>query len=189
MPRDFGTTFVTQCAPVMAGLKAANLFRWVEPDAAALAGTLASWRRQLAPRGVEIETLHFCPRAHAYLIYVYRPARLQAILGRDAPRALLRAAGYPEAGGCRRCLDCLCARLRQGGEFPHEIGVFLDYPLADVVGFIQNRGKNSTFTGYWKSYQDPEQARAQYARLRKCTEVYLRCYRSGTPVTRLTVAA
>ena len=66
---------------------------------------------------------------------------------------------------------------------------FLDYPLADVVGFIQNRGKNSTFTGYWKSYQDPEQARAQYARLRKCTEVYLRCYRSGTPVTRLTVAA
>ena len=141
MPRDFGTTFVTQCAPVMAGLKAANLFRWVEPDAAALAGTLASWRRQLAPRGVEIETLHFCPRAHAYLIYVYRPARLQAILGRDAPRALLRAAGYPAAGGCRRCLDCLCARLRQGGEFPHEIGVFLDYPLADVVGFIQNRAR------------------------------------------------
>ena len=40
MPRDFGTTFVTQCAPVMAGLKAANLFRWVEPDAAALAGTI-----------------------------------------------------------------------------------------------------------------------------------------------------
>lgn len=141
------------------------------------------------PARDEIETLHFCPRAHAYLIYVYRPARLQAILGRDAPRALLRAAGYPAAGGCRRCLDCLCARLRQGGEFPHEIGVFLDYPLADVVGFIQNRGKNSTFTGYWKSYQDPEQARAQYARLRKCTEVYLRCYRSGTPVAQLTVAA
>ena len=49
MPRDFGTTFVTQCAPVMAGLKAANLFRWVEPDAAALAGTLASWRAAAGP--------------------------------------------------------------------------------------------------------------------------------------------
>ena len=189
MQRDFGRTFVTQCAPVMAGLKAANLFRWVEPDATVMADTLTSWRRQLAPRGVEIETLYFCPRAAAYLLYVYRPARLGVILGQAAPRALLDAVGYPAADGCRGCLDHLCARLRQGGEFPHEIGVFLDYPLANVVGFIKNRGKNSTFTGYWKSYQDPEQARAQYVRLRKCTEVYLRCYRRGVPVSRLTVAA
>ena len=36
MQRDFGISFVTQCAPVMAGLKPANLFRWVEPDGAAL---------------------------------------------------------------------------------------------------------------------------------------------------------
>ena len=30
MQRDFGISFVTQCAPVMAGLKPANLFRWVK---------------------------------------------------------------------------------------------------------------------------------------------------------------
>lgn len=40
MKRDFGTTFVTQCAPVMAGLKAGGLFRWVEPDAAAMEALL-----------------------------------------------------------------------------------------------------------------------------------------------------
>ena len=57
MQRDFGNTFVTQCAPVMAGLKAANLFRWVEPDAAVLADTLARWRRQLAPRGVTVNAI------------------------------------------------------------------------------------------------------------------------------------
>mgnify|MGYP000066725896 CR=1 FL=1 len=51
MQRDFGTTFVTQCAPVMAGLKAANLFRWVEPDAGALAALLDAWRSQLGPPG------------------------------------------------------------------------------------------------------------------------------------------
>ena len=124
MQRDFGSTFVTQCAPVMAGLKAANLFRWVEPDAAVMAGTLAAWRRQLAPRGVEIETLHFCPRACAYLLYVYRPARLGAILGQAAPRALLRAAGYPAAGGGRRGLDSQSARQRPGGALPPENGVF-----------------------------------------------------------------
>ena len=62
MQRDFGTTFVTQCAPVMAGLKAANLFRWVEPDAGALAALLDAWRSQLGPRGVQIEVLKSCPR-------------------------------------------------------------------------------------------------------------------------------
>ena len=36
MQRDFGVAFVTQCAPVMAGLKPANLFRWVELDASAM---------------------------------------------------------------------------------------------------------------------------------------------------------
>lgn len=41
MQRDFGISFVTQCAPVMAGLKPANLFRWVEPDAASMHKTLA----------------------------------------------------------------------------------------------------------------------------------------------------
>ena len=29
--------------------------------------------------------------------------------------------------------------LRLSEEFPHEIGLFLDYPLEDVKGFIENR--------------------------------------------------
>lgn len=41
MRRDFGVAFITQCAPVMAGIKPANLFRWVEPDAASMHKTLA----------------------------------------------------------------------------------------------------------------------------------------------------
>lgn len=188
MQRDFGTTFVTQCAPVMAGLKAANLFRWVEPDAGALAALLDAWRGQLGPRGVQIEVLKSCPRTHAHLIYVYRQGRLGDILHRPAVQGFLCAAGYPRTADCRRCLDCLSTRLRQEQEFPHEIGVFLDYPLQDVIGFVQNKGKNYTFTGYWRSYEDPARARDRFARLRKCTDVYLRCYRSGMPVTRLTVA-
>lgn len=188
MKRDFGTTFVTQCAPVMAGLKAGGLFRWVEPDAAAMEALLHTWRSQLEPRGVKIEVLKACPRTHAYLIYAYRQGRLRDILHQPAVRGFLCSAGYPHTADCRRCLDCLCARLQQEGEFPHEIGVFLDYPLQDVIGFMQNRGKNYTFTGYWRSYGDPERARDRFAHLRKCTDVYLRCYHSGTPVTRLTVA-
>ena len=38
--------------------------------------------------------------------------------------------------------------------FPHEIGVFLGYPLDDVKGFIKNEGKKYLMIGYWKVYSD-----------------------------------
>lgn len=40
----------------------------------------------------------------------------------------------------------------KGTIFPHEIGVFLGYPLEDITGFIENKGKNYLFCGYWKVY-------------------------------------
>ena len=75
------------------------------------------------------------------------------------------------------------------GDFPHEIGVFLGYPLGDVEGFIANRGRNFTCCGCWKSYGDPDAARRHFAQLNKCTAVYLRLFHSGTPVLKLAVAA
>ena len=71
----------------------------------------------------------------------------------------------------------------------HEIGVFLGYPLSDVVGFIENSGRNFTCCGCWKAYGDPQAAQRHFAQLRKCTAVYLRLFHSGTPILRLAVAA
>ena len=86
-------------------------------------------------------------------------------------------------------LDQLAERLCCEGDFPHEIGVFLGYPLADVIGFIQNRGKSFTTCGYWKVYTDPTAAQAEFDRYKKCERIYARCYYNGTPIRRLTVAA
>ena len=86
-------------------------------------------------------------------------------------------------------LTQLSRRLYCSAEFPHEIGVFLGYPLTDVVGFIENRGRNFTCCGCWKAYGDPNAARRHFAQLSKCTAVYLRLFHSGTPISRLAVAA
>ena len=83
----------------------------------------------------------------------------------------------------------LAERLCCEQDFPHEIGVFLGYPLSDVVGFIENSGRNFTCCGCWKAYGDPQAAQRHFAQLRKCTAVYLRLFHSGTPILRLTVAA
>lgn len=41
-----------------------------------------------------------------------------------------------------------------GKEFPHEIGLFLGYPVWDVEGFIKHNGENYKLCGYWKVYDD-----------------------------------
>ena len=41
----------------------------------------------------------------------------------------------------------------------------------------------------WKAYGDPNAARRHFAQLSKCTAVYLRLFHSGTPISRLAVAA
>lgn len=42
-------------------------------------------------------------------------------------------------------LDTLAGRIQNaGGEFPHEIGLFLGYPLGDVKGFIKHKAKTAS---------------------------------------------
>ncbi len=65
----------------------------------------------------------------------------------------------------------------------------LEKRLEDVVGYIENRGDRALCAGCWKAYSNADEARRRFALYRKCREVYLRCYRKGFGVARLTVAA
>jgi len=55
-------------------------------------------------------------------------------------------------------------RRRVADGFPHELGLLLGIPREDVAGFIENRGANSLFCGYWKVYHNPRQAMKAFAR-------------------------
>lgn len=195
MERDFETVMIEQCAPVLAGLKPAGLFRCETRNRADLARRVAGWNAQLNPKGLQVRVLRGCIATRQYLVYVYRAAKLQTVLADAAVRGFLAREGYrlPEdAADCNALLDQLSLRLccaAEAADFPHEIGVFLGYPLEDVVGFIQHRGKCFTCCGCWKSYGDPAAARQHFDQLAKCTAVYLRLFHSGTPILKLAVAA
>jgi hypothetical protein len=68
----------------------------------------------------------------------------------------LKDFGYEEKEGILNCLCRLRERYREG--CPHEIGLFLDIPLQDVLGFMKNSGKNFLCCGYWKVYDNMEEA-------------------------------
>lgn len=67
----------------------------------------------------------------------------------------LKFIGYPSEYKINDYMDELVFRL-QSEEFPHEIGVFLGYPLKDVLGFM-GYGKNELVEiRNWRIYGDKE---------------------------------
>ena len=114
MERDFETVMIEQCAPVLAGLKPAGLFRYETRNRADLARRVVGWNAQLNPKGLQVRVLRGCIATRQYLVYVYRAAKLQTVLADAAVRGFLAREGYrlPEdAADCNALLD----QLRGGG--------------------------------------------------------------------------
>ena len=141
--------------------------------------------RRLKPKG--LRALPLRTSAHKALIYVYRPRRLAQDLTDALAAELLRQQGYLP-GSCQQTLVQMIRRLRQSGEFPHEIGLFLGYPPEDVQGFITQGPGCCKCSGCWKVYCNEDQARKKFAQYKKCTQIYRRLWAAGSSVERLTVA-
>ena len=94
-----------------------------------------------------------------------------------------------ESTEIKYALSRLKSRIGENNEFPHEIGIFLDYPLGDVIGFIVNQGRNFKCAGCWKVYCDECACRKTFAKYKKCRDVYVRLWQQGRSVLQLTVAA
>lgn len=167
------------CSPTLAGLKPASLVscdRTLYPD---LPRRLRDYRTAFAPRGVRFEIV--CACRERYLLLVYHRARLARRLGEADVRCMLRSFGYAPGQLLEALLWQLKRRMAQGGSFPHEIGLFLGYPIEDVVGFIRNAGRGCKLCGYWKVYGDAEAAAALFDRLeRVCRAVTKRIEQGET---------
>ena len=172
------------CAPTMARLKTGNMFACGFESREKMTEDLRALNRQLRVKGLRILPLRW--RDGKALLYLYRPRRLERDLENPMARDLLAECGY---GNCNAnlCLARLMARLRSGEDFPHEVGLFLGYPPADVDGFM-HRKEHFKACGLWKVYDDVEGAARQFERCRRCTEVYLDRYAQGYSLDRLAVA-
>ena len=106
------------------------------------------------------------------------------IFAADLIRAMHDAGVEPDGLLCE-----IAARLAAGGAFPHEIGLFLGYPLADVQGYIQHCGQHAHCTGLWKVYGDAQEAQRRFQVYRHCRKAVLANYQRGMTLSRLAVSA
>ena len=177
---------IEHCAPTLASLKTANLFSLNFYSEKNFDKQFNKWNCQLGEKGISLLLLH-CYQQTA-LIYVYRRTRLQDDLGKSGVAAFLAQYGY-QSIDIDYALNRLRERFNAGEDFPHEIGLFLGYPLGDVIGFIKNAGQNCKCVGCWKVYCNECEAIKAFARFKKCTSVYVRLWNQGRSVRQLTVAA
>lgn len=140
------------CAPLLKRMAVANVLTLSRKQALGIKGML---------KNTEIECYILKADCGRVILYLYRKDILQSCLQQEDVRYFLKKYGYPD----KEIVDMLKRlsqriRLYADGQtdFPHEIGAFLGYPLADVESFIENRGKNYVYLGYWKVYHDVEQA-------------------------------
>ena len=78
--------------------------------------------------------------------------------------------------------------LKRQGVFDF-LGLFLGYPLGDVIGFVENKGKNSRCSGCWKVYCNECEAKKLFARFEKCRCLYHELFNRGKTICQLTVSA
>ena len=100
MERNFETVMIEQCAPVLAGLKPAGLFRYETRDCADLAARVRRWNDQLGEKGLKVRVLKGCAQTHRYLIYVYRESRLRQVLADEAMLPIVTVCCGSCPGGC-----------------------------------------------------------------------------------------
>lgn len=182
----FEKSLIAHCSPTLASLKIANLFSYSFETEEELMDSVRYWNVQMEKSGICLRVLR--KNNQKALIYVCRKLKLERRLKDAQIIKFLSAYGYMEMG-FDSVIEHLMERLKISSEFPHEIGIFLGYPLEDVVGFIHNNGKNFQFSGMWKVYGDKETAEKRFRKYKKCTDIYLRLWNNGRSVRKLTVAA
>ena len=183
---SFEKALVLQCAPTLASLKTGNLFSIPYSNINELVSDISLWNNSLQSKGIKIFMLKHTN--FIALIYVYRESALKRDMCQLDICAYLKNYGY-NTKNINEILGNLQTRFYSSVDFPHEIGLFLSYPLEDVTGFICNQGKNCNHCGYWKVYGNKEECVKKFQMYDKCRDVYLKLWSNGKSILQLTVAA
>lgn len=168
--RDCLASFlVLELAEVLQGAKPANLVCLANKRRSCGRNLYLLWKEHgaalLEHSGLQVKEL--ADRGSSLLLLLYRPEALGSLLGQKSVRVILAKAGYREPDKFEGVLSELEKRVAGEG-FPHEIGVFLGYPLKDVVGFMGWVSLPFTCQGPWKIFGDPRESLRLAETHRRC---------------------
>lgn len=162
----FESIIGNHCSPVLMGLKPSNLVSFSKEKFPNLSKYAEIYTEKLKEEGIRMELICSCKKHD--LLFVYRPDMLEQYPSDQEVRQILEKDGYPKNGNLEEMISHLKERYVQQQGVPHEIGIFLGYPLEDVKGFQECNGNNCKMCGYWKVYGDVEAAKLQFEKFDQC---------------------
>ena len=170
------TQVALQCAPLLTNLKISNLLT--------VDRSLRSAVRRLF-HGTPLSCYPLCETDGKASFLLYSRKGLSAYLARKDVWELMERFGYERrepAVILREAARRYQAHMEHRAGFPHEIGLLLGYPPGDVMGFIENEGRNSLCIGYWKVYTDAVRAKRVFACYDQARERVIRMISCGMNV-------
>lgn len=90
------------------------------------------------------------------VVLFYNEEQIKLLLEEESNLNFLEKYGYSKSMAIDECLQHL--KERYINLCPHEMGIFLGYPIEDVIEFIEFPHKKALMFGYWKVYNNLEKA-------------------------------
>lgn len=174
----------------LAGLKTGSIFNVKDIPLGLLELEIAVLNGKLNPMDIYIERVQ--SKKGNSLIYVYRKQQLLHDLENPKARKILWYKGYPSVGADDDVvlygrIQHLKERLSDYDCFPHEIGLFLGFPVDDVQAFMEKDGHDCLTCGFWKVYCNKQQALETFRQYKICARIYNDAADRQIPVMRMTV--
>lgn len=172
-PRALETQIIFQCAPLLCGLKASNLLIVSKENVTDVMNLFHHTYLQIVQLAASDQKATFL---------IFNQIRLQNHLNLPEVSHLLRKMGYNDLS-LSSLIDSVGFLYQEyvagTGEFPHELGLLLEYPPEDVKAYMIHQGKNALVSGYWKVYHNPEEKKVLFQKFESAKETLLTVFSEG----------
>lgn len=162
---EFEKLIAYYCAPCLMGLKPSSLLS-CEIETPLLEQRIHQFHESLSTYPIRIKLL-YQPKTRN-ILFVFNIQLLEKQLSTSKTKEFLKEYDYPVDHNLEDMINYLTYRINKSKEYPHEIGIFLGYPLEDVIGYINNNGKNYSICGYWKVYSNEKSTAQLFQEFTSC---------------------
>lgn len=164
---NFEQTVLHCGAPALCGIKPSSLLSVSQNILFNEYKKILNWNQQLKNQNAHINIVR--RNSKLFLLFIYDKNLLEKTIFSANAISYLQTKAYKVWEGFDSILQELFFRLSNSQKFPHEIGLFLGYPLEDVLGFENNCGCNCKFNGTWAVYGDVESAKSKMKLFKECS--------------------
>ncbi|MFL0251868.1 DUF3793 family protein [Clostridium neuense] len=168
---------ISNCAPTLKKQKTASLINFT--NNVRELNLLWEQYKDRVRRELKINFFELKKNKNSVVVLFYDDKLLKLSIKDKRNIRFLERFGYND---CMNVYECLCLlSKRYQNMCPHEIGVFLGYPIEDVIAFVDYPNIKCKLTGYWKVYYNEERAKVIFSTYdlikQNVTELILKGYK------------